>query len=41
MGYGGGRHYGGDISPIRLYAKALTATEITEVYRTGWPRPPQ
>ena len=34
--YGGGRHYRGDVGPIRLYAKALSAEEVAERYRTGW-----
>ena len=34
--YGGGRHYRGDIGPIRLYAKALSAEEVAERYQTGW-----
>jgi len=34
--YGGGRNYRGDIGPIRLYAKALSAEEVAELHRTGW-----
>jgi len=34
--YGGGRHFRGDIGPIRLYAKALPASEVAERYRSGW-----
>ena len=34
--YGGGRHYRGDIGPIRLYARALSAEEVAERYQTGW-----
>ena len=32
-----GRAYRGDLGPFRLYAKALTAAEVAERYRGGWP----
>jgi hypothetical protein len=37
-GKGGGAGFQGGIGPFRLYAKTLTAVEVAERNRTGWPR---
>ncbi len=34
--YGGGRWYTGDLGPLRLYPRVLTAEEVTARYTTGW-----
>jgi len=31
-------HLRGDLGPFRLYTRALTAKEVRERYRTGWPK---
>jgi len=35
--YGGGRHYRGDIGPIRLHTKALSASEVADRFANSWP----
>ena len=35
--YGQKMHYRGDIGPIRLYTDALSAPEVAERFRSGWP----
>lgn len=34
--YGDSNCFHGDLGPLRLYAKALTAAEVAERYRSGW-----
>jgi len=36
--YGGGRQYLGDLGPIRLHAKALSAADVADAFKDGWPR---
>jgi hypothetical protein len=35
--YGQSQYFHGDIGPIRLYSKALTAKEVTTLLTNGWP----
>jgi hypothetical protein len=38
VAWGGGSWYHGDLGPVRLTAKALTAEEVGERCRNGWPQ---
>ncbi|OPZ87258.1 MAG: hypothetical protein BWY76_00550 [bacterium ADurb.Bin429] len=35
---GSNRWYTGDLGPLRLYTRALTAEEVKQQYQTGWPK---